>query len=80
MEVELKIHNGGSIKALRLTKAEILINHPSKKYCISHITIILYEVDIDNNSELNAKLKIQTLPTVYLIYNNSVYDNLKGLN
>ena len=45
MKVEPKIHNGGFTKALRLTKAE---NGPSKKYCISHVTIAIYEVSIDN--------------------------------
>ena len=48
MNVESKIHNGGFTKALRLTKAEIFKNGPSKKYCISHVTIAIYEVSIDN--------------------------------
>ena len=48
MKVEKKNHNGVFTKALRLTKAEIYKNGPSKKYCISHITIAIYEVDIDN--------------------------------
>ena len=47
MKVEPKIHNGGSAKALRLTKAEIYQNGPSKKYYISYITVATYEGGID---------------------------------
>ena len=48
MKIEQKIHNGGFTKALRLTKAEIYKNGPSKKYRISHGTIAIYEVSIDS--------------------------------
>ena len=48
MKDEPNIHNGSFTNALRLTKAEIYKNGPSKKYCISHVTIAIYEVSIDN--------------------------------
>ena len=49
MKVESKIHNGGSTKALRLSKAEICKFGPSKVNCISHTYMAI------NNIEINSK-------------------------
>ena len=50
MKVEPKIHNGGSTNALRLTRAEMYKNGSSKKNCISHTSIAMNDLGIDNNS------------------------------
>ena len=47
MNVEPKIHNGGSTKASRLTLVEICKIGPSKKNCISHTSMAMNDIGID---------------------------------
>ena len=48
MKVEPKIHNGGSTMASRLAKAEICKIGPGKKNCISHSSIAINDIGIDD--------------------------------
>ena len=48
MKVKPKIHNGGSTMASRLAKVEICKIGPSKKNCISHSSMAINDIGIDD--------------------------------
>ena len=47
MKIRLKIHNGGSIVALRLTKVEIYEIGSSKKNWVYHALMAMNDIGID---------------------------------